>query len=134
MCKERQFSEDVLWQFMPFEDKGETRDIRSPNAGPDPNFEIKLHPGEKSQEMTQGFVSAIQVICLCFKPPALTGISLPSRIWGFQDSHHPLGYFMEQSQPSPRKILPADIRGWQAEQRGQGFKGPWRIDSFLPAR
>lgn len=86
--------------------------------------EIKLHPGEKSQEMTQGFVSVIQVICLCFKPPAPTGISLPSRIWGLQDSHHPLGYFMEQSQPSPRKILPADIRGWQAEQRGQGFKGP----------
>lgn len=124
MCNAGQFSEVLLWQLMPCEDKGEVGDIRSPTAGPDPNFEIKLHPGEKSQRMTQGFVSAIQVTCLCFKPPALTGISLPSRIWGFQDSHHPSGYVTEQSQPSPRKILSADNRSWQSEQRGQGFKGP----------
>lgn len=48
-----QFMEALLWQLMPCEDKREARDIRSPNLGPDPNFEIKLHPREKSKGMTQ---------------------------------------------------------------------------------
>lgn len=56
-----QFIEALLWQLMPCEDKRETRDIRSPNLGPDPNFEMKLHPREKSKGMTQLCVCA----CVC---------------------------------------------------------------------
>lgn len=48
-----QFIKALLWQLTPCEDKGEAQDIRSPNLGPDPNLEIKLHPREKSKGMTQ---------------------------------------------------------------------------------
>lgn len=56
-----QFMEASLWQLMPCEDKRASRDIRSPNLGPDPNFEIKLHPREKSKGMTQLSARA----CMC---------------------------------------------------------------------
>lgn len=48
-----QFIKALLRQLMSCEDKRETQDIRSPNLGLGPNFEIKFHPSEKSKGMTQ---------------------------------------------------------------------------------
>lgn len=92
--------------------------------------------GEEPGNDTRLQVWVVQATCLCFKPSSLKGISLSSRIrhiWGHRDSHEPSGYFMEQSAQS-KTVPPCWHEGWQAEQRGQGLKGPWRIDSFLPAK
>lgn len=43
-----QFIKALLRQLMSCEDKRETQDVRSPNLGPGPNFEIKFHPNQSN--------------------------------------------------------------------------------------
>lgn len=100
-----QFIKALLRKLMSCEDKRETQDIRSPNLGPGPNFEIKFHPSEKSKGMAQ--LCACTHVCdpdnlLSASNHHLSqGILLPSRvghIWGLQDLHQPLWCFMKQNQ------------------------------------
>jgi len=148
MNRSGRFIGALLWQLVPCEDKKEAGDIIASNLGPDPNFAIKLHLREERKGMTP--------LCVCTHVcdpgdlpvlqttgshraapcPEGLGVSGGSRI-------HTSHWDVSQSRVSPMRDMalgcqhgppPPWHRGWQAKPKGQGWRGPWRIDSFLPAR